>query len=199
MTAGTSLDTVQTADDGRALTRRVPRQPRQLLVCIMWLPWQEKRTQELMLYSSSASPGQHAPEASGSSPFRPGLLSLECCMLMQNLDHPELIITWGSDFPDKLKIRKEIPLWPFRFKLRADYSRALRAFEYGCSCKVRRGGAYCCAVTNICCEYAVADGEVLCLYRMQFLAAGYGWTLQQMRSSTGQLVVLFRIYAQPSA
>ena len=60
---------------------------------------------------------------------------------MQNLDHPELIITWGSDFPDKLKIRKEIPLWPFRFKLRADYSRALRAFEYGCSCKVRCSGA----------------------------------------------------------
>lgn len=55
---------------------------------------------------------------------------------MQNLEHPELIITWASDFPDKLKIRKEVTIWPLRFKLRADYTRALRSFEYGCSCKV---------------------------------------------------------------
>ncbi len=71
-------------------------------------------------------------------------------MFVQNLDHPELIITWGSDFPDKLKIRKEIPLWPFRFKLRADYSRALRAFEYGCSCKVSCYGTWlCCSSMSI--------------------------------------------------
>lgn len=70
------------------------------------------------------------------------------CVLTQNLDHPELIITWGSDFPDKLKIRKEIPLWPFRFKLRADYSRAQRALEYGCSCKVRRHAHICVALLS---------------------------------------------------
>ena len=27
-------------------------------------------------------------------------------------------------------------MWPLRFKLRADYNRSLRNFEYGCSCKV---------------------------------------------------------------
>ncbi|CAL8471353.1 g10895 [Coccomyxa elongata] len=52
-----------------------------------------------------------------------------------NLNHSEFILTWGSEFPDKLKIRQEIKLWPLRFKLRADYSRLNRSFEYGCSCK----------------------------------------------------------------
>lgn len=69
-------------------------------------------------------------------PFQQASFFLRACVVTQNLNHPELVITWGSDFPDKLKIRKEVPLWPLRFKLRADYSRALRAFEYGCSCKV---------------------------------------------------------------
>ena len=45
-------------------------------------------------------------------------------------------MTWGSEFPDKLKLRKQITLWPLRFKLRADYNRTVRNFEYGCSCKV---------------------------------------------------------------
>ena len=54
----------------------------------------------------------------------------------QSLEHPELIVTWGSEFPDKLKLRKQITLWPLRFKLRADYNRTVRNFEYGCSCKV---------------------------------------------------------------
>ncbi len=58
------------------------------------------------------------------------------CVHLQNLNHSEFILTWGSEFPDKLKIRKEIKLWPLRFKLRADYSRLNRSFEYGCSCKV---------------------------------------------------------------
>ncbi|EIE19698.1 hypothetical protein COCSUDRAFT_54586 [Coccomyxa subellipsoidea C-169] len=52
-----------------------------------------------------------------------------------NLNHPEFVITWGAQFPDKLKIRKEIKLWPLRFKLRADYCQLNRTFEYGCSCK----------------------------------------------------------------
>ena len=55
---------------------------------------------------------------------------------MQSLNHPELIVTWGSEFPDKLKLRKQVTLWPLRFKLRADYNRTVRNFEYGCSCKV---------------------------------------------------------------
>ena len=55
---------------------------------------------------------------------------------VQSLDHPELIVTWGSEFPDKLKLRKQVTLWPLRFKLRADYNRTVRNFEYGCSCKV---------------------------------------------------------------
>ena len=48
-----------------------------------------------------------------------------------------MVVSWGAEFPDKLKIRKELRAWPLRFKLRADYCRASRAFEYGCSCKVR--------------------------------------------------------------
>ncbi len=56
---------------------------------------------------------------------------------MQNLNHPELVLTWGSEFPDNLKIRKEITLWPLRFKLRADYCKLNRNFQYGCSCKVQ--------------------------------------------------------------
>ena len=55
---------------------------------------------------------------------------------VQSLDHPELVVSWGSEFPDKLKLRKQVTLWPLRFKLRADYNRAARNFEYGCSCKV---------------------------------------------------------------
>ena len=136
MTAGTSLNTVQTADDGRELTRRVPRQPRQLLVCSHAAKGRSSRLSgadacfELSFRDSMHVKLQAAP------PFDWGTSYGSGCVFLQNLDHPELIITWGSGFPDKLKIRKEIPLWPFRFKLRADYSRALRAFEYGCSCKV---------------------------------------------------------------
>ena len=54
----------------------------------------------------------------------------------QNLNHSELVVTMSSEFPDKLKIRKEVHAWPLRFKLRADYCRMSRSFEYGCSCKV---------------------------------------------------------------
>ena len=88
-------------------------------------------------------------------------------MILQSLDHPELVITWASEFPDKLKIRKEVTLWPLRFKLRADYTRALRAFEFGCSCKVSiqagRLPSQCarfqsaCTTALIHCSHASAD------------------------------------------
>lgn len=55
---------------------------------------------------------------------------------LQSFNHSELVVSWGAEFPDKLKIRKELRAWPLRFKLRADYCRASRSFEYGCSCKV---------------------------------------------------------------
>ncbi len=58
-------------------------------------------------------------------------------LLRQNFNHSELVVTLSSEFPDKLKIRKEVRAWPLRFKLRADYCRLSRAFEYGCSCKAR--------------------------------------------------------------
>lgn len=38
-------------------------------------------------------------------------------------------------FPAKIKLRKRITAWPLRLTLRADYSRRLRAFQYGFSCK----------------------------------------------------------------
>jgi len=82
---------------------------------------------------------------------------------MQNLDHPELVITWGSEFPDKLKIRKEVTLWPLRFKLRADYTRTLRAFEYGCSCKAMNAqlmaGLGCCKLSQMCVQLQKAFSE----------------------------------------
>ena len=58
----------------------------------------------------------------------------------QAFNHSEVVLSWGAEFPDKLKIRKELRAWPLRFKLRADYCRASRAFEYGCSCKVPAWG-----------------------------------------------------------
>ena len=81
-----------------------------------------------------------APGSSFSAPHKSVLV--EPYMILQSLDHPELVITWASEFPDKLKIRKEVTLWPLRFKLRGDYTRALRAFEFGCSCKVSMAGVY---------------------------------------------------------
>lgn len=82
-----------------------------------------------------------APGSSFSAQKRSALAQLY--MILQSLDHPELVITWASEFPDKLKIRKEVTLWPLRFKLRADYTRALRAFEFGCSCKVSIQAGVC--------------------------------------------------------
>eukprot|EP00884_Botryococcus_braunii_P022070 jgi/Botrbrau1/8547/Bobra.0359s0011.1 len=49
--------------------------------------------------------------------------------------HPELVLSWAASFPDKLKFRKRLNLWPLQFILRADYSRRSRSFSYGCSCK----------------------------------------------------------------
>ena len=58
--------------------------------------------------------------------------------LTQVTQHPEVSVTWGSTFPDKVKFRKLVGVWPLRLKLRADYCRVSRSFEYGCSCKVRK-------------------------------------------------------------
>lgn len=69
----------------------------------------------------------------------------------QNLNHPEFIITYGAEFPDKLKIRKEIKLWPLRFKLRADYCKMNRTFEYGCSCKVQGAAGMKLKITSVAC------------------------------------------------
>ena len=63
-----------------------------------------------------------------------------CMALVQVTQHPEVFFTWGSTFPDKIKFRKLVGIWPLRLKLRADYCRVSRSFEYGCSCKVRCGG-----------------------------------------------------------
>ena len=52
-------------------------------------------------------------------------------------EQPQLVFTWGSEFPDKVKLRKLVTVWPLRFKLRLDYTSATRAVEFGCSCKVR--------------------------------------------------------------
>ena len=49
-----------------------------------------------------------------------------------------------AEFPDKLKVRKRITrFWPLEFKLKADYIRADRAFQYGFSCKARRPEQRC--------------------------------------------------------
>ena len=65
--------------------------------------------------------------------------SSACCgsdqFQAQVAQHPEVFITWGSTFPDKVKFRKLVGIWPLRLKLRADYCRVSRSFEYGCSCK----------------------------------------------------------------
>ena len=61
--------------------------------------------------------------------------------LAQVTQHPEVFVTWGSTFPDKIKLRKLVGIWPLRLKLRADYCRVSRSFEYGCSCKARCGGS----------------------------------------------------------
>ncbi|KAK9806359.1 hypothetical protein WJX72_011351 [[Myrmecia] bisecta] len=66
------------------------------------------------------APGAHQP----SSPRRLTVTS-----------HPEVSFTWASNFPDKVKFRKRLDIWPLRFMLRADYDRQHRSFQYGCSCK----------------------------------------------------------------
>ena len=62
--------------------------------------------------------------------------------LAQVTQHPEVFVTWGSSFPDKIKFRKLVGIWPLRLKLRADYCRVSRSFEYGCSCKARCSGTH---------------------------------------------------------
>lgn len=36
-----------------------------------------------------------------------------------------------------IKLRKRVSIWPLTITARADYSRRLRAFQYGLTCKVR--------------------------------------------------------------
>ena len=36
----------------------------------------------------------------------------------QVTQHPEVFVTWGSTFPDKIKFRKLVGVWPLRLKLR---------------------------------------------------------------------------------
>ena len=49
--------------------------------------------------------------------------------LAQVTQHPEVFVTWGSTFPDKIKFRKLVGMWPLRLKLRADYCRVSRSFR----------------------------------------------------------------------
>ena len=55
-------------------------------------------------------------------------------------EHPQVQLTWASKFPskvDKLKLRKEISVFPIKLTLKADYDTNSREFDYGCSARVR--------------------------------------------------------------
>jgi hypothetical protein len=52
-------------------------------------------------------------------------------------DHPQLVLSCGSKFPDKLKVRKRLRIWPLTFKLRADFVTETKELHLGCSCRVR--------------------------------------------------------------
>ena len=59
-------------------------------------------------------------------------------------EQPQVYLSWGSKMPacpDRLKLRKEVKLWPLKFTLKADYETRSRDFTYGISCKV--GAASC--------------------------------------------------------
>ncbi len=51
--------------------------------------------------------------------------------------HPQFLLTYSDDMPQKIKLRKRISAWPLQLVFRADYSRRLRAFQYGVSLKAK--------------------------------------------------------------
>ena len=55
---------------------------------------------------------------------------------LQVFEHPETVLTWAAEFPDAVKFRKGLDVWPLRFALEAIYHKAARRFSYGCSCQV---------------------------------------------------------------
>ncbi|KAL3151758.1 hypothetical protein ABBQ38_012735 [Trebouxia sp. C0009 RCD-2024] len=50
-------------------------------------------------------------------------------------ESPHILLSCTAGFPHKIKFRKRVNVWPFCFVAKADYSRADRAFQYGCSCR----------------------------------------------------------------
>ena len=50
--------------------------------------------------------------------------------------HPQVMFTWGSSFPDRVKVQKRIQIWPLRFKLRFEYNSFARTTSLAYSCKV---------------------------------------------------------------
>ncbi len=67
-----------------------------------------------------------APPVGSGDPSRP-------TVLYQNRS---FALTWGSNFPDHVKVRKYISFWPLRFVAGASYDRRNRFFTYGASCRV---------------------------------------------------------------
>lgn len=83
-----------------------------------------------------AYPEGHAPQApTTAAPADPGRPTV----LYQN---NTFALTWGSNFPDHVKVRKYINFWPLRFVAGAQFDRRNRYFTYGASCRV--GQPPCC-------------------------------------------------------
>lgn len=58
------------------------------------------------------------------------------------LQQPEVAISWAADFPDTVKLRKGVNVFPFQFALEATYHKQTNDFSYGCSCQDKLlGGA----------------------------------------------------------
>jgi len=49
--------------------------------------------------------------------------------------YPQFLLTYADDLFANIKVRKRVSLWPLTLTARADYSRHLRAFQYGLSCR----------------------------------------------------------------
>lgn len=77
-----------------------------------------------------AYPEGHAPQGpTTAAPADPGRPTV----LYQNRS---FALTWGSNFPDHVKVRKYINFWPLRFVAGAQFDRRNRYFTYGASCRV---------------------------------------------------------------
>ena len=82
-------------------------------------------------------------EAIGTDPFAtppatPALPQPDTIYVLRQ-EHPQIQVTWGSKFPakvDKLKLRKQVKVFPVKFTLKADYDTNTREFEYGCRAQV---------------------------------------------------------------